>query len=300
VGTGIGFIVKKIVFSFFILLFAIAFSGCQKKTSTPAQYSTNKILISVAPYRFFIEKIAGDAFEVICLVPKGTNPHLYETPPRLVEEALQAKIWFRLGEPMEKKFVDLFAKRAPGMQIVNLNENLELIDEPTCCNHHDHSHQESADLHTWLSPQLVEQQVQQICVSLCNLFPEQAPLFRERLTAFCQELKQLDGELVHYFQEHPTPHILISHPSLGYFCRDYHIEQLSLEIEGKEPLPRDLLSLLDKAKAKNIRQILIQPQHEARGAERIAKELDLSIKMIDPYDENYLANLRQIAKTIGS
>jgi len=265
----------------------------------PSVQPIDKILISVAPYRFFVERIAGDAFEVVCLVPKGTNPHLYETPPRLIENALDAKIWFRIGEPDEKKFVHLFTQRAPVMQIVNLSEGLDLIDDHACSGHHDHHH-DAIDLHIWLSPRLAEQQAHKICNTLCVLSPENAPLFHKRLQVLCSELQNLDEELVEFFKAHPTKTILISHPSLGYFCRDYHIDQLSLEIEGKEPLPRDLLHLLDDAKAENIRQILVQPQHELRGAERIAKELRLPLKMIDPYDENYLMNLRMIADAIGS
>ncbi len=293
---------KKIVILFLLVVqLMVALSGCQKKTLAPEEPNTthlDKILISVAPYRFFIEKIAGDAIEIICLVPKGTNPHLYETPPRLIEDALNSKIWFRIGEPDEKKFVDLFTKRAPSMQIVNLSEGLELIDDHSQCDHH-HDH-DGVDLHIWLSPRLAEQQAHKICAALTSLFPERSSLFQERLTTFCSELQNLDRELIAFFKRHPTENILISHPSLGYFCRDYHIDQLSLEIEGKEPLPRDLLRLLDDAKAKNIRQILIQPQHELRGAERIAKELDIPLKMVDPYDENYFMNLRQIADAIGT
>ncbi len=276
------------------MLLLVSFAACQKQGS--ASTPSKKILVSMSPYRFFVEKIAGNHIEVICLVPPGTNPHLYETPPRLVDESLKSAIWFRLGEPAEKKFVDLFTNRAPSMKIVDLSQGLDLLEE---CHCHEHAH-ESADLHIWLSPQLAMQQSVVICEELCALYPQHAPEFRKHLDDLRIELTHLDTELHDYFQKHPTEAILISHPSLGYFCREYHIEQLSLEVEGKEPLPRDLCRLLEEAKAKNIHRVLIQPQHPTKGAERVAEQLDLSVESIDPYSEDYLNNLRQIAHAIGS
>jgi zinc transport system substrate-binding protein len=34
--------------------------------------------------------------------------------------------------------------------------------------------------------------------------------------------------------------VLVSHPAFGYFCKDYDLEQISIEVEGKEPRPKDV------------------------------------------------------------
>ena len=41
---------------------------------------------------------------------------------------------------------------------------------------------------------------------------------------------------------------MVFHPSWGYFAARYDIEQISIEIEGKEPKPNELLQLVEEAK----------------------------------------------------
>jgi zinc transport system substrate-binding protein len=93
--------------------------------------------------------------------------------------------------------------------------------------------------------------------------------------------------------------ILVSHPAFAYFCRDYHIVQLSIEVEGKDPLPKDVAEIIQKAKSYHIQSVLLEPQYSNKGAELIAKSMDLPTHMVDPYSENYSANLLSIAKVIA-
>lgn len=285
----------KFLFVFFA--FAACFmASCQKKPQTTFEntHARPKVAISMPPYKTFVEAIAKEHVEVICLVPQGTNPHLYETPPQLIEQACQAKLWLRLGEPGEKKISEFFFKHSPGMHIVDLSVDLPLLDQGPCC-HHDEN---AIDRHIWLSPKLAHIQATKICDALCLLCPEKTSLFQENLFFFQNQLTKLDAELKELFEKSQTHAVLISHPSLGYFCRDYQLEQLSVEIEGKEPLPRDIDRLFTTIRAHEIDRILIQPQHSVKGALRIAEELHLLVKTIDPYAEDYLNTLRSIAYAI--
>lgn len=252
----------------------------------------------MAPYKTFIDSIGAGKVDVICLVPKGTNPHIYETPPQLVEDALKAKLWLCLGEPGEKKFAEVFILRAPGMRIIDLSKGLALCG--ASCTHHDHGHDTGAlDKHIWLSPRLVKIQAEKICEALCDLLPEDAPLFRDRLHSFQAKLQAIDDELTSFFSHNEKHAVLITHPSLSYFCKDYGLEQIAIEIEGKDPLPKDVEHIFEAVRSQHIDRVLIQPQHPTRGALRIAEELQLSIKTIDPYEEDYFTNLRSIAYAIG-
>jgi len=284
--------VKKFLISALSVLL-LAFSGCQ---SQPAQLSSKpKVIVSMAPYKTFIDIIGDGKIDVVCLVPKGTNPHIYETPPQLIEDALKAKLWFCLGEPGEKKFAEVLIKRTPGMRVIDLSKGLPLCGE-SCCHHHDHS---ALDKHIWLSPRLAKIQAEKICDALCDLMPEDAPLFRHRLHSFQQKLQALDQELTAFFSTNEQHKVLITHPSLAYFCRDYGLEQISIEIEGKEPLPKDVEHIFEAVRSHHIDRVLIQLQHPTKGALRIAEELKLSVKTIDPYEEDYFTNLRSIANAIG-
>jgi zinc transport system substrate-binding protein len=271
----------------------IALMGCQK---APEETRRPKVIVSMAPYKTFVDIISDHKVDVICLVPKGTNPHTYETPPQLVEESIKAKLWFCVGEPGEKKFAEVFMKHAPGMHIVDLSKDLHLCESH--CTHHHHDH-EALDKHIWLSPRLARLQADKVCEALCSLMPEETPLFQRRLQAFKEKLQKLDEELTAFFSHSRIESILITHPSLTYFCKDYGLHQIAIEIEGKEPLPKDLDHIFEEVKSHHLDRVLIQPQHPTKGAMRIAHELQLDIKMIDPYDEDYFTNLRSIADAIG-
>ena len=93
--------------------------------------------------------------------------------------------------------------------------------------------------------------------------------------------------------------ILVSHPAFGYFCQDYHLVQLSIEMEGKEPLPQHVTEILSLAKHYAIQAVLVEPQYSNKGAELIAKRLGLPTHSVDPYAENYLENLIAIAQVIS-
>jgi zinc transport system substrate-binding protein len=88
---------------------------------------------------------------------------------------------------------------------------------------------------------------------------------------------------------------MVSHPAYAYFCRDYQLKQLSIEFEGKDPSPRQLTSVLTRARQAGIKTVFIQMQYNNKGAQLIAKELGAKIVTLDPYAENYFIMMREIA-----
>jgi len=94
--------------------------------------------------------------------------------------------------------------------------------------------------------------------------------------------------------------VLVSHPAFGYLCNDYHLTQISIEHEGKDPLPQNIAQTLKMAKEHRVKNVLIQPQYNNKGAEMIAEMLKLPVFMLDPYSSDYIANLRHIAASIAA
>ena len=80
---------------------------------------------------------------------------------------------------------------------------------------------------------------------------------------------------------------MVLHPAWGYFAKDYKLEQMAIEVEGKEPKPRELQELLKKAKEINIKTILTQPEFSEQGAKIVAKELGINIVGISPLNPNW-------------
>src|SRR5262245_26555291 len=117
---------KKFVFSFF-LLFSLITTGSNifsVETSTP---HSHYVLVSVAPHKFFVEKIAGSTVHVGLMVPAGASAHTYEPTPKQMLDATKADLWLYVGEGFEPKVRTALSSYNPRMQFVDLRQHLDMI-----------------------------------------------------------------------------------------------------------------------------------------------------------------------------
>jgi zinc transport system substrate-binding protein len=80
---------------------------------------------------------------------------------------------------------------------------------------------------------------------------------------------------------------MIFHPALGYLARDYGLNQIAVEKEGKEPSPSFMKDLIDMAKSRNIKVIFIQKGFDTKNAGEIASETGATLRPIDPLAEEW-------------
>ena len=59
--------------------------------------------------------------------------------------------------------------------------------------------------------------------------------------------------------------------------RDYGLEEISVEYEGKEPTPSSMKELIDRARKDNIRTIFVQKEYDTKNAKVIAGEIGANI-----------------------
>lgn len=247
------------------------------------------ITVSVGPTKSLIEKIAGPLVTVNTFVPAGASPHSYEPTPKQLLQTAQTHIWFQIGEGFEGKALDALSSKT---EIVNLRDGLDLIS--SCCSCHD-----IHDPHFWLSPKLLHKQALHIHSVLSRHLPEHQAILDTHLATLLEELRLLDQEISTLLANAPSKTILVSHAAFGYFCRDYGLTQLSIEVDGKEPTVKQMTALLSLAKKEGIDRIFLEPQHSAKGGLRLASELGITVEWLDPYKADVIDNLRTIAKAFA-
>ena len=93
---------------------------------------------------------------------------------------------------------------------------------------------------------------------------------------------------------------MIYHPAFTYYANDYSIEQISVEQDGKEPSPRQLTSLVEKARQYNISKMLIQPQYSKDKLRALATECGAEIVEVDPLSEDIMAEIERVTTIICS
>jgi zinc transport system substrate-binding protein len=92
--------------------------------------------------------------------------------------------------------------------------------------------------------------------------------------------------------------MMIYHPAYTYYARDYGIEQIAIEHDGKEPTPKQLTALCNKGKEMDIDVIFHQPQYSADKVSAIASEIDAEVVETDPLAEDILSEIERITTII--
>lgn len=252
------------------------------------------ILVSVAPHKFFIEKIAKNTVEVQLMVPAGASAHTYEPTPKQMIAVSKANLWFRIGEPFENRAMQALKSHHPNLEIVDLRQGLDLISADLGVVHCGCCHG-SVDLHFWLSARQAQIQAKTIADALSKAFPGRANFYQANLQAFQQELKELDEKIKSILEPLQDRNILVSHPAYAYFCRDYGLQQYAIEVEGKDPTPQQMTRLLNLARQLNTRAIFIQMQYNNKAAKLVADALRAHLIVLDPYSEHYISTMLEIA-----
>lgn len=273
------------------ILFVLLIAACW---CLPADGQAHTVLVSLAPYKFFVERIADKTVDVHLMVPAGASAHTYEPTPKEMLAAGNADVWFTIGEPFEARASMALQSHHPAMLLVDLRKGVDQISS------HDHpghacSNPNCRDSHVWMSPRQSKVQVRLIAETLTKLYPENKALYDANLQKLLDNLDALDKEIADLLKPLKQRVIMVSHPAYAYFCRDYNLRQLSIEFEGRDPTPQQLTQVIQDARKNKIRTIFIQPQYGNKGARLIAESIGAKVVTLDPYSEDYFNSMRQIA-----
>jgi zinc transport system substrate-binding protein len=268
------------------------------------------VFVSILPQKYFVEQIAGNLVNVHVMVKPGASPATYEPKVSQMKKLAASEIYFSIGVPFEKAWLDRIAGVNPQMRIVRTDVGIEkltmekhLHDEEENDTHEGHGHddhedvqKEGLDPHIWLSPQLVKKQVTVICASLKELIPEQTTLLESNLLRFIKKIDDLDTELHQILAGKENLRFMVFHPSWGYFAQNYKLRQIPIEIEGKGPKSSQLRQLILFARTEGIKVIFAQPQFSTKNAKLVAREIDGQVITVDPLAEDWYANMKVVAE----
>jgi len=257
------------------------------------------VLVSIAPYKDFVERIAGDKVHVLVVVPEGRSPHTYEPTARQVLATAEADLWFTIGESFEGKVAAALRSHRSDLELIDLREGIELITDEGHCHCVSDRSCSCADLHVWLSPPLVKEQAMTIAQALLRRYPEFEDYFLLRLEGFHSDLDRLHEDLLHMLQPLEQRKLVISHPAYRYFCREYGLEQIPVEQDGKPPSPRRLDELLKELRELSVSRFFAVRQHSDRAIRLLAKQMNAKIVILDPLAEDYFNNMRETGKRIS-
>lgn len=278
---------------FFLLICVLVF--CRAAYAAGNQKET--VFVSILPQKTFVQQISGESLAIEVMVQPGASPATYEPKPSQMRNLASSKGYFAIGVPFEKAWLDKIAGVNPKMVLIHSDQGIDKIAMET----HEHEGEEEhlhngLDPHIWLSPPLVKKQADNILAGLTMIFPEKAELFRENHRKFINRIDELHGNLQRLMRDQRGKHFMVFHPSWGYFAREYGLEQIAIEIEGKSPKPAQLQELINKAKKHDIRIIFAQKQFSSKNAKAIARAIGGKVVLVDPLAEDWFANMQDVAE----
>lgn len=272
---------------FFTVLLVVSSLSCGGK-----EEASNRIgvAVSILPQAEFVESVGGDKVSVTIMVPSGASPHTTELKPRQMTEVAKARMYAKVGSGIEFELamMDDIEAVNKNMLVVDCSQGVELMgsvdpDEP------------GQDPHIWLSPQNAKIMVQNICDGLVQVDPGNKTFYEQNRDAYLQKLDDLDQEIKTKLKDVQNRAFIVFHSAWGYFARDYNLEQVPIEIGGKEPSAQDVVRIVEEAKARHIKIIFASPQFNPQMAEVIAREIDGKVVFIDQLAEDYILNLRTVS-----
>jgi zinc transport system substrate-binding protein len=267
--------------TFFILLTCLLIS-CGRNIAKP---DSRIITVSIAPFKYFVEEIAGNDFTVNIMVPAGADPHVYEPFPEQINKLRKSAAYISNGYlGFEMNWLDRFYEANPTMKHLSLGDSIK----PLAPEHrHEGGHIEGADPHYWVSPRCALIMAGSVRGLLCELNPSQSQRYDSNYKVLVSKIQNIDKKAIQYFSVTRAKSFMIYHPNLAYLANDYGLEEIPVEYEGKEPTPSRLRDLIDRSRQEKIKTIFVQKEYDTKNAKVIAAEIGARIAIIDPLSEQW-------------
>lgn len=271
------------------IICALLIVGCTTKSDSDKK----TIFVTITPMQSIIEEITAGDFDIEVIVPKGASPETFEPTPKQVTSFSDAEFIFSTGIiDFEQSLVERIDDDA---EVVNLSNGIELI--AGSCSHGNHKHKHGVDPHIWTSPRALRTMVTNAHKAIMAHYPDSVK-YTEATGRLLERIDALDNYCATRIKAEGVEAMMIYHPAYTYYARDYGIEQIAIEHDGKEPSLRQTTALIEKAKEHGVKAILRQPQYSEDKVRAIANDAGAEIITTDPLAEDILGEIERVTEII--
>ena len=271
------------------IICALLIVGCTTKSDSDKK----TIFVTITPMQSIIEEITAGDFDIEVIVPKGASPETFEPTPKQVTSFSDAELIFSTGIiDFEQSLVQRISGDA---EVVNLSNGIELI--AGSCSHGNHQHKHGVDPHIWTSPRALRTMVTNAHKAIMAHYPDSVK-YTEATGRLLERIDALDTYCATRIKAEGVEAMMIYHPAYTYYARDYGIEQIAIEHDGKEPSLRQTTALIEKAKEHGVKAILRQPQYSEDKVRAIANDAGAEIITTDPLAEDILGEIERVTEII--
>ena len=263
----------------------------QQKAGMAESNAKPTVTVTIPPYQYFVEKIAGDKVDVNVMVSNGNNPETYEPNAQQMMELSNSALYLKVGSiGFEQTWMKKLQDNAPDMKMIDTSVGIKPAQTPGG----------NIDPHVWMSCKNARIIASNIFKALCQLEPENKTFFQKNYQQLLSSIDRQDSIIRKSFKDNPemVRKFVIYHPILTYFARDYQLEQLAIEEEGREPSAAQLKSLIERARKQKIRYCLIQAEFANRNTTTFIKESQTKAMDINPLQADWANAMKEVSLAV--
>lgn len=268
--------------------------GCksnQQKAGMAESNAKPTVTVTIPPYQYFVDKIAGDKVDVNVMVSNGNNPETYEPYAQQMMELSTSALYLKVGSiGFEQTWMKKLQDNAPDMKVIDTSVGIKPAKTPGG----------NIDPHVWMSCSNARIISSNILKALCELEPKNKTFFQKNYQQLLSRIDRQDSIIRKSFKDNPemVRKFVIYHPILTYFARDYQLEQLAIEEEGREPSAAQLKSLIERARKEKIKFCLIQAEFANRNTTTFIKESQTKAMDINPLQADWAYAMKEVSLAV--
>jgi ABC-type Zn uptake system ZnuABC Zn-binding protein ZnuA len=299
-----------------LLLVVLGATACASETETATETATEaateaatetvpRFVTTIPPLAMILRPVVDGRGTVLRLLEPGASPHTYDPRPsdlRAVEGS--AAVFYGAAT------LDAWATELPAERRVALLPLLPASARRSMPGGHGAAASEAtADPHFWTDPLTVQQVLPPLVDTLCALDATGCSTYRANADTFATRLSRLAGRLRLLLKPVREVPVMLAQPFFRYFLFEYGPRLVDI-IEpqpAKEPSPRRIRALTERARADSVRALFTQHQLPPRSAEVVGEAAGVPLYTLDPlggvegrttYETLLLYNARQIVKAL--
>ena len=277
-------------------LVLIILSGCSggQKDDRPA------IAVSFEPQAWMLRQIVGDDFDIITLLPAGSDPETYQPSISTMKGLGKSEAFFTLGtDGFEKSLTDNIASNFPELKVVDCTEGVaKIIGTHGHHDHDGHDHDgEEFDPHMLASIKNSTRIADNITRYMMVIHPEKADVYQKAGEKLKSRMQAMDDSISKLNISGKS--FAMRHPSLSYFAKDYGLSQIALQASGKEASPLQLRQQMKLLKDSGTKVFVMEKEHASPGDEETAKQLGLQTIEVSLNSAEWLNDLMKTANEIN-
>jgi ABC-type Zn uptake system ZnuABC Zn-binding protein ZnuA len=242
-----------------------------------------QVATTVAPITSIISNVAGEAADVIGIVPEGTNSHTYEPKPSVAKQLASADLVFVNGLKLEEPTKDLAkANLKPTSAIISLGDRTITPEEQIF----DFSFPKEGgkpNPHLWTNPPMAACYASNAAQAMATMDPANAVTYATNADLYIGKLEALDKAFQVASDSIPAGNkkLLTYHDAYAYFAKHYGWEVIgAIQVSSfEEPTPKEVADLITQVKKTKIPAIFGSEVFPSTVLEQIGKEA--GVKYVD-------------------